>query len=152
MWSCAPDRPGTRPHSSGARRSLPPLDTLGDFHGKYWEYRKRAGSVSVGEGNSPEASAVVTGHGRLFLREAQQLLPDGLDQGGRRVSRRRGLEGRRRGQVAQAQGVHVHEGSRRLLDNTSGGLEDRGVRVVRRIQELKAGGREESRKRRGVKD
>lgn len=105
----------------------------------------------AGQG-SPEASAVVSGHSRLFLRETQQLLPDGLDQGGRRVSRRRGLEGRRRGQVAHTRGVNVHGGSRWLLDNASWCLEDRGVRVVRTIQELKAGGREDSRKRRQVKD
>lgn len=102
-------------------------------------------------GGSPEASAVVTGHSRLFLRQTQQLLPDGLDQGGRRVIRRRGLEGQRRGQVAHTRGVSVHGGSRWLLDNTSGCLEDR-VCVVRTIQELKAGGREDSRKRRQVKD
>lgn len=105
----------------------------------------------AGQG-SPGVSAVVSGHSRLFLRETQQLLPDGLDQGGRRVSRRRGLEGRRRGQVAHTRGVNVHGGSRWLLDNASWCLEDRGVREVRTIQELKAGGREDSRKRRQVKD
>lgn len=88
----------------------------------------------------PEASAVVAGHRRLFLREAQQLLPDGLDQGGGRVSGGGGLEGRHRGQVAHARGVDVHGGSRGLLDNASGCLEDRAVRVVRTIQELKVGG------------
>lgn len=83
---------------------------------------------------------MVAGHRRLFLREAQQLLPDGLDQGGGRVGGGGGLEGGRRGQVAHARGVDVHGGSRGLLDNASGCLEDRAVRVVRTIQELRWGG------------
>lgn len=68
------------------------------------------------------------------------------------MSRRRGLERRRRGHVAHTWGVYVHRGSRRLLDKTPGCLEDRGVWVVKTIQELKAEGTEESRKRRENKD
>lgn len=40
------------------------------------------------------ASAVVAGHSCLFLGETQQLLPDGLDQGGRGVGGRRRIQGR----------------------------------------------------------
>lgn len=51
------------------------------------------------------ASAAIAGRRRLFLREAQQLLSDGLDQGGG------GMRGRRnvplRGQIPHAGGVQV---------------------------------------------
>lgn len=133
----------------------PQSSSLRDFHRKHHEIKCSRWVDSMAglrRGRGPEALAVVAGHSWLFLRETQQLLPNGLDQGGRRVSRRRGLERQRRRHVAHTWGVNVHGGSRRLLDKTPGCLEDRGVWVVKTIQELKAGGTEESRKRRENKD
>lgn len=75
-------------------RTISLLYTLRDFHGKYCQIRRsrQAGSVAwLVKSYRPEAgaSAVVAGHSRLFLGETQQLLPDGLDQGGRGMGRRR---------------------------------------------------------------
>lgn len=144
LWSCT-DHAIAHPQSSSLR----------DFHRKHHEIKWSRWVDSMAglrRGRSPKALAVVAGHSWLFLRETQQLLPDGLDQGGGRVSRRRGLEWRHRGHVAHTWGVYVRRGSRRLLDKTPGCLEDRGVWIVKTIQELKAGGMEEIRKRRENKD
>lgn len=127
---------------------VPLLPTLRDFHRKYREQSRRR---DCGTAADRQALGVVAGHRWLFLGETQQLLPDGLDERGRRMSRRRGLEGRRWGQIAHTRGVYVYGGSRRLLDNTSWCLEDR-VWVVKTIQELKAEGMESSRERRQKKD
>lgn len=147
MWCCSCEAAPTMPS-----HILNPVPS-GTSIGSIMRLNEAGGQIQwLRHGRSPEALAVVTGHSWLFLRETQQLLPDGLDQGGRRVSRRRGLERRRQGHVAHTWGVYVHRGSRWLLDKTPGCLEDRGAWVVKTIQELKAGGTEGSRKRRNNKD
>lgn len=84
------------------------------------------------------ASAVVAGHSGLFLGESQQLLPDGLYQGGGGVVGRRCIQGRWGRQISHHRGVEVDGGRGRLPDTTSGRLEGRGGGVVRTLQELKA--------------
>lgn len=101
-----------------------------------------AGGGFGGWGVGGGALAVVAGHSCLFLGETQQLLPDGFDQRGRGVCRGRRVQGRRRRQIARPRGVKMDRGRRGLPDNTSGRLENRGGRVVRTVQELKAGRRE----------
>lgn len=98
------------------------------------------GGVSgvTGESDRLQASAVVAGHSCLFLGESQQLLPDGLDQGGGGVGRGRCIQGGRGRQISHPRSVEVARGRRRLPDTTSGLLEDRGGREVRTVQELKA--------------
>lgn len=97
---------------------------------------------------TPTASAVIGGHGRLLLGETQQLLPDGLDEGGGGVGGRRHVQGRSRQrrcrQVAHHRRVQV-DGGRRGLPHAPGRLEDRGRQEVRAVQELTTGRKEESR-------
>lgn len=80
------------------------------------------GGVSgvTGESDRLQASAVVAGHSCLFLGESQQLLPDGLDQGGGGVGRGRCIQGGRGRQISHPRSVEVARGRRRLPDTTSG--------------------------------
>lgn len=65
------------------------LSVFRDFHGKQlWC-----------SGRPAAASAAIARHGRLFLRETQQLLPDGLDEGGGGVGGRGDVPLLRRCQV-----------------------------------------------------